>query len=547
MNTIIIIPRQRFQLTFLVLALVSVGFAGLVDTPQVSGQTATQNPTPTPSPSPTVIATPSSAIPVHTINGLQSKIRTHVLRPQVRRGQVGIKIVSLNTGKIVFDENSEKYFMPASNMKNFTVATAIEKLTPDFRFVTSVFAAAMPDDDGAIKGDLRIYGRGDVSISTTFAEGNYYKGLDDLADKIAAAGVKRIEGSIVADDTYFRGYPIPEGWEWDDLQGYYGTEVSALSWNDNVIDLAVKPGPVGYSCTVTLAPYNPVYRVKNLCITTATGSPRTLKIVKALGQNLVEITGTLPLGNAGFAGPISVSRPAELFAALLKQRLELKSVTVAGQYRTPNAAATSVPIETVEIAKIESPPLSLIAAKTMKPSQNMYTETLLWTLGEEARRRIAIPGVSTYAPTPQQDSSVIGIAEVKNFLLSIGVAPDGIDQRDGSGLSRHNLITPAAVIQLYVYMSKQSKYAQTWRNSLTIGGVDGTLRNRFRGTAAAGNIRGKTGTIDQVSALSGYITTGGGEQLVISIVVNGVALTRERTGLIDDIVLELATFKGRID
>ena len=161
----------------------------------------------------------------------------------MRRGQIGIKIVSLNTGKAVFDENSEKYFMPASNMKNFTVATAIEKLTPDFRFVTSVFAAALPDADGAVKGDLRIYGRGDVSISTAFAEGNYYKGLDDLAGKIAAAGVMRVEGSIVGDDSYFKGYPIPEGWEWDDLQGYYGTEVSALPLNDNAVDLTVRPGP----------------------------------------------------------------------------------------------------------------------------------------------------------------------------------------------------------------------------------------------------------------------------------------------------------------
>ncbi len=116
-------------------------------------------------------------------------------------------------------------------------------------------------------------------------------------------------------------------------------------------------------------------------------------------------------------------------------------------------------------------------------------------------------------------------------MTSIGVAPDGIIQYDGSGLSRHNLITPAAVVQLYVYMAKQSKYAQTWRDSLTIGGVDGTLANRFKGTAAAGNMRGKTGTIDQVSALSGYVTTAGGEQLVLSIIVNGVAVTRERTGI----------------
>lgn len=537
---------NRRRPAFLVLAFVLFAFAGYFGPPYAAGQTAPAKLSPTPSPSPTVMAA-ASPTPVLTISDLQAKIRSRIASPNVRRGQIGIKIVSLNTGKVIFDENSEKYFMPASNMKNFTVAAALEKLTPDFRFMTSVFASALPDADGVIKGDLRVYGRGDVSISTSFSEGNYYKGLDDLAGKIAAAGVKRIEGSIIADDSYFKGYPIPEGWEWDDLQGYYGTEVSALPLNDNAIDLAVKPGPVGYACTVTLSPMNPVFRVKNLCTTTAAGSLRTLRVVKALGQNLIEITGTLPKGNTGFAGPISVSRPAELFAALLKQRLELKGVTVTGRYRTSDTNASNAAMETVEIATMESPPLSLIAAKTMKPSQNMYTETLLWTLGEEARRRIGTAAIPLSVPAPQRDSSVIGIAEVKDFLSSIGVEPDGIDQRDGSGLSRHNLITPAAVVHLYLYMSKQSKYSQAWRDSLTIGGVDGTLRNRFRGTAAAGNIRGKTGTIDQVSALSGYITTAGGEQLVLSIVINGVAVPRERTALIDDIVLDLANFNGKID
>ena len=539
------INTRRCRSILLITALLFIGATGLVDT-RCFAQSAVKNPSPTPTPSPAA-AKPSPTPSAQTIEDLQTKIRTRIIRPEVRRGQIGIRIVSLNTGKVIFDENSEKYFMPASNMKNFTVATALERLTPDFRFVTSVFAAAVPDTDGVVKGNLRIYGRGDVSISTAFSNGNYYKGLDDLAGMISAAGVKKIGGSIVADDSYFKGDPIPSGWEWDDLQWYYGAEVSALPLNDNAVDLTVRPGPAGYSCSVTLSPYNPVYRVRNLCTTTAAGTPRTLKIVKALGQNQLEITGTLPRGNAGFSGAVTVSRPAELFAALLKQRLELKGITVTGQYRTFTVAASAPLVESVEIAKMESPPLSLIAAKTMKPSQNMYTETLLWTLGEEARRRPSNAGLSSATPAPQQDSSEMGIADVKNFLTGIGIAPDGIIQYDGSGLSRHDLITPAAVVQLYVYMAKQSKYAQTWRDSLTIGGVDGTLANRFKGTAAAGNMRGKTGTIDQVSALSGYVTTGSGEQLVLSIIVNGVALTRERTSLIDDIVVELANFKGKID
>jgi len=537
---------------------------------------------PSPAATPTLAIHKSTAPPVRTIEEIQAEIRGRIHRPEFRRGQVGIKIVSLNSGKVLFEENAEKYFMPASNMKNFTVAAALEKLTPDFRFVTSVYASAMPDAVGVIKGDLRIFGRGDVSISTAFADGSYYKGLDDLADKLAAAGVKRVEGSIVADDSYFRGDPLPGDWEWGDLQWYYGAEISALPLNDSSVDLEIKPGPLGYLCAVKLSPYNPVYRVRNQCQTTAAGSTRTLRIEKALGQNVLEITGSLPIGNTGFNGSVSVTRPAELFAALLKQRLEAKGITVAGQYSVMSRPAAtsrldpaSGPREKVEIAKIESAPLALIAAKTMKPSQNMYTETLLWTLGEEARKRMSatVPDVAASMPASQipaaqpnsvspstapavsqnlnadmqKDSAELGLAEIKNFLTGIGIAPDSILQSDGSGLSRHNLVTPSAIVQLYIYMAKQSKFSQAWRDSLTIGGVDGTLANRFKGTAAQNNMRGKTGTIDQVSALSGYVTTAAGEPLVVSFIVNGVPTGRDRTSMMDDIVVALARFNGKID
>jgi D-alanyl-D-alanine carboxypeptidase/D-alanyl-D-alanine-endopeptidase (penicillin-binding protein 4) len=225
---------------------------------------------------------------------------------------------------------------------------------------------------------------------------------------------------------------------------------------------------------------------------------------------------------------------------MLKQRLTEKGVVVTGNSRAiAQGSLSATPL--VEIAKIESPPLALIAAKTMKPSQNMYTETLLWTLGEDERKRALI------APGIQSTSSELGITVVKNFLTGIGIAPDAIVQYDGSGLSRHNLITPAAVVQLYSYMGTKSKYSQAWRDSLTIAGVDGTLRNRFKGTRGEANVRGKTGTIDQVSALSGYLTTAGGEQLVFSMLVNGVTQNSTRVGLIDEIVLMLANFNGKLE
>ncbi len=498
--------------------------------------------TPTPTPVPSVTATPVPS-PVQTLENLQSQIRQRLFPPAVRRGRVGIKIASLNTGKVIFEQDSERYFMPASNMKNFTVAAALERLTPDFRFVTSVYSSAMPDEQGTLKGDLRILGRGDISLSGTFNNGDVHKGIDNLADRIIAAGVKRVEGSIVGDESYFTGNAIPATWEWDDLQWYYGAEISALQVNDGAVALSVLPGPSGYACSVKIDPGNTLIQVINLC--TTSGSTRNIKINKRLERNVLEITGTMPVGDTGFRGNVTFSRPADLFVSLLKQRLESKGVTIAGGTRLQPAKVLADPNQ-VEIAKLESPPLSEIAARTMKPSQNMYTETLLWTLGEYSRARTGFPTVGGVT-SANATSSTLGIGEVKGFLKEIGLPEDAIVQHDGSGLSRHNLITPAAVTTLYTYMARQSKYSQAWRDSLTIGGVDGTLRERFKGTAAAGNIRGKTGTIGQVSALSGYVSTAAGEQLVFSILVNGVPETRNRTSLIDDIVISLANFNGKID
>lgn len=499
-----------------------------------NGQDTATRPRTAPAPSPSE-AVPAARVPNDDILALQSRLRQILFAPEVRRGRIGIKAISLGTGQVVFEHDSEKYFIPASNQKSFTVAAALELLGPDFRFVTSVFAPAMPDKDGVINGDLRIYGRGDVSISRSFHNGDDHKAIDALVDRIAAAGIKRVQGSIVGDESYFKGFPIPPSWEWDDLQWYYGAEVSALAINDNAVDLAVLPSSQGAPCRITITPPAAVYQIMNTCTTGPASAKRTMAIHKQLDRNVLEVSGVLPIGNEGYRGPIALSRPAELFVALLKQRLEARGITVSGESRLLPRGLTSDDTP-VEVARLESPPLSVIAAKTMKPSQNMYTEVLLWTLGEEIGRRKGGTG----------DSSALGLSVLKAFLKQASIPDDGILPTDGSGLSRHNLITPAANARLYEFMARESKNPVVWRNCLTIGGIDGTLANRFKGTAAANNVRGKTGTLNQVSALTGYVTTAGGDELVVSVMVNGVAETRQRISLVDSIFVEFANFKGKI-
>jgi D-alanyl-D-alanine carboxypeptidase/D-alanyl-D-alanine-endopeptidase (penicillin-binding protein 4) len=496
---------------------------------------------------------PSQAKVPQTLDSLRSFIAARLARPEVARGRVGVKIASLNTGKVIYEQDADKYFMPASNMKNFTVATAMEKLGPDFRFVTGVFAGAMPDPSGTIKGDVRILGGGDISISTAFFGTSpsdpetYYKGIDRLVDAIAAAGVKKIDGNIVGDESHFKGFAIPQTWEWDDLQWYYGAEVSALPINDNAVDLSVVPGAVGSPCVVNIAPAPAMslYQVVNTCTTTAANFRRTLGVNKKIDRNILEISGTMPVGDKGFNDPITITHPADLFVAILKQRLTKRGIVVSGSTRTLTPAIPSS--SPVEIAKLESVPFSEVAAKTLKPSQNLYTETILWTLGEWLREKDAREIRDAMPRYTSTDSADVGLTAVKSFLSEIGLPQDAVVQHDGCGMSRHDLITPSAVVTLYTYMAKQSKYAQAWRDALSIGGVDGTLASRFKGTAAAGNIRGKTGTIDQVSALSGYMTTMGGEPVVLSILVNDVPDGRMRVSLIDDITVAVANFDGKID
>ena len=511
-------------------------------------------PTPTPAASPTPTPTPTPP-PIQNLAELQAKIRERLSRPELRRGQVGVKIVSYNTGKVIYEDNTEKYFVPASNMKVFTVATAIEKLTPNFKFVTSVYAATPPDASGVVKGDLRIFGRGDVSISTRFTNGDYYKRLDDLADAIAKAGVKRIEGNLIGDETYFTGNLLNRTWEIEDVESPDGAEVSALALNDNAVDISIQPGTNGGPCVITVTPANTIMRVVNQCTTGAAGVPNRLHVQRALEQNVLEVSGSFPAGSKPYTDSIAITNPAALFVELLKQRLEMKGVTVTGAARTIDQRTATPPMQTVEIARLESPPLSVIAAQTMKPSQNMYTETLLRTLGVEVGKSMPATTGQTPAatptpsptPTPPADSARLGLVVVRDFLSSIGVAQDGILQTDGSGMSRRDLVTPSAVVQVYNYMGKQSRFSQAWRDSLAVGGVDGTLRRRFADTKASGNFRGKTGTLSQVSALSGYMTTAAGEPVIVSMIVNGVPLTRDRTNAMDEVVIDVANFDGRID
>ena len=515
-------------------------------------RTSQQAPTATQqaSPSPTPQASPTSASQVRaasqSLAELQSRITDILHKPEFASAMVGIKVASLDTGKVIFEQDANKLLRPASNMKIYTVAAALDRLTPEFRFTTSVFAPTRPDAAGIVHGDLTIYGRGDPSIAARFNGGDYFKAIDELASRISSAGVKRIEGDLVGDETYFSGPQYGAGWEWEDLQWWYGAEVSALSINDNALDLSIKPGPkVGAPAVVTTGPPDPLLSIANHVVTGANGTKRSISIHRGLGTHTLEVVGSIPIDDRGYTGGIGISHPAMLFVYLLRSSLAKRGVTITGRSRTLPASASGAPAisvdktSLVELVSMQSPPLSVIAAHTMKPSQNLYTELILRTLGK------VVPPPTGLEPVAFRSSESFGLEVVKVFLREAGVNSAALVLADGSGLSRNDMITAEATLQLLTYMSRH-QHANVFRDTMPIAGVDGTLRNRMKGTPAENNVRAKTGSLSSASSLSGYMTTNAGERLVFSIMVNNYPEGAEpRSSVIDPIVVLLASFTGR--
>src|SRR5919206_2449451 len=290
---------------------------------------ATATPTPSAQQTPTPAPTPVAVAP-RTVEELRARVREIVSRPEFAASNLAVKVASLDTGRVLLEENASKWMQPASNMKLYTVAAALDRLGPDYHFITSVYAPARADAAGTIRGDLVVYGRGDPSYATRFnasGDTDYYRAIEELAEKITAAGVRRVEGDLVGDESYFTGGPLPTGWEWDDLQWWYGAEVSALTVNDNSVDLSVKPGArVGDPCRITVGPDLSVVTIVDRTKTSDRGSTRELSVHRPLGQNTIEIRGTMPIDDRGFTASLAVPRPALVFVTMLRTALERRGV-----------------------------------------------------------------------------------------------------------------------------------------------------------------------------------------------------------------------------
>jgi len=530
--------RAQFSASFLLLFTLVCGTTSLAFAQEEQQrERRVENATTQPAASVAPVAATRGSAP-KSIEELRARIQEVLKRAELAPAQVAVKVASLETGRVLYEENAEKLLHPASVMKMFTIAAALDRLTPDFRFKTSVYTAARPDASGNVRGDLVIYGRGDPSIAARFNNGDYEKGIDELAARIVAAGVKRVEGDLVGDESYFTGAPHGFGWEWADLQWYSGAEVSALSVNDNALDLFIKPGAnVGAPCTITTGPTTSGVTFTNRTTTTARGTKRELSIYRSLGDNVIEIGGSLPMDDTGWTGAVAAPRPALLFVSMLRASLARRGVTITGRTRAVDArerAAAPLQISALtEIAMQQSPPLGEIAAQTMKPSQNLYAELILRALGNATRKDAKL------------SSEEAGLEAVKALLREAGADTGLLILTDGSGLSRRDLVTADASLKLLAYMERH-RYAKVFRDTFPLAGSEGTLRNRMKGTVAAGNVRAKTGSLPTIAALAGYVTSAAGERLAFSILINNYSeSSTARRSYIDEIAVLLASFNGK--
>jgi D-alanyl-D-alanine carboxypeptidase/D-alanyl-D-alanine-endopeptidase (penicillin-binding protein 4) len=479
------------------------------------------------------------------LSELQQRLSNHITEPRFGAALWGVKIVSANSSKVIFEQNAEKLFSPASNSKLYTVAMALDGLGADYHIKTSILATSKPDGQGVLNGDLVIYGRGDPGINARLHSNDLYLAFQPLVALITNAGIRRIDGDLIGDETFLQGSPFGSGWAWDDAENYYGAEISALTINDNILQVNVKPGTkAGDPCKLAVVPGTSYIALVNGTETMPAGGRRTISFRHPFCENTVYVSGQIPLDDNGYNEDVTVHNPAGLFVWFLREALAKSGIIVGGKTRI----ISSVDLKKnqterggyVELGFIKSQPLSELAAEIMKPSQNLYTDLLLAHAGELHR---------SDSPGRAQTSEQLGIRDLNKFLGAAGIKRGDVFFEEGSGLSRNNLTTPNATIALLQYMSRH-KTAEAYFKALPVAGVDGTLRNRMKGTPAERNVRAKTGTLRWANSLSGEATTAGGERLFFSIMLNRYHSpdpNRSARADIDAIPILLASFSGHVD
>jgi len=428
---------------------------------------------------------------------LESDINDMLSR-RVRGGKFGVMVVSLSRGDTLFAQNAGEMMQPASTMKLFSTAVALDRFGPEYKFSTDVLRDGTIGPDGTVNGNLYLRADGDPAMSARFFKDPNLP-MTTLAQSVAAAGVKKVTGDIIYDATAFDDRRIPEGWKTTYLGSAYAARVSALSLNENLVWVVVSPS--GKTAQVALEPATTTIPLRSK-VRLVGGAGGRISARRAADGG-IDVSGTI----GSLSGPrrysLVVDDPAHFTAGALQAGLLGAGVTIGGTVK-----AGRVPPAATKVASFASPPLSQIVSEMNRESINIVAELLY----RDAARAVAADGTS---------SAEIAQANLRDFLgKKVGADPQAVRIFDGSGLSTLDYLTPRTMIQLLSYAHK-GPWSSAFHGSLPVAGESELLRRRMRGTPAEGNLHAKTGTTDVVVALGGYVTAKDGEIIAFSFIYNG--------------------------
>lgn len=413
-------------------------------------------------------------------------------RPAFDRVRWGIVIQTVGAEpETLYSYAADQLFIPASNVKLLTTAAALTQLGPNFRISTSVYQVPTQNQDVV----LRIVGRGDPSLTDTQ--------LQALAQQISQLGLRHVQ-TLVADDQYFQDDQINPTWEWEDIQAGYGAPINSLILNQNAVGLTLTPQAINQPLTVTWD--DPVeashWQIVNESTTVATTAPEFVEVGRDLAQPILYVHGQLRVGAAPEPVSISIPQPTQHFLDRFQQILRDYQI----QIDRVTTATDPLPDATQQIATVTSPSLAELLVETNRQSNNLYAEALLRTLA--------------VGQLPNRTSRLeAGLAALQAALTKIGIDPAGYVLADGSGLSRHNLVSPSTLVATLQAMAQTSD-AAIYRASLSTAGISGTLRHRFQNTPVQGRFQGKTGSLSGVAALSGYLELGNATPIAMALLAN---------------------------
>ncbi|WP_052461647.1 D-alanyl-D-alanine carboxypeptidase/D-alanyl-D-alanine endopeptidase [Sporosarcina koreensis] len=454
---------------------------------------------------------------------LSKKLDILLADPKLKGGITGVSVRNADTGDTLYSNMADIRLRPASNMKLLTGAAALDVLGSDYTYETEILTTGKQKGP-VLKGDLYLKGKGDPTLLE--------RDLQGFAKQLKQQGIRKVQGDLYADDTWYDDDRYSQDLNWSDEFNYVGAQVSALNLSPNedydtgTVIVEVKPGAAaGDKPSVTLTPATETSVIVNEAKTVAADGKKSISIHREHGTNRIIVEGAIPAGASPSRSWTAVWEPSEMTLDVFGNALKAEGIQVLGKKGLQRAAA---PGSAKVLASKESMPLSEIFIPFMKLSNNGHAEMLVKEMGRTVKG---------------EGSWNAGLAVMGDTLERLGIPKNTVVLRDGSGMSHKNLVSSETLTALLI-RAQQEPWYPAYRESLPLAGeadrmVGGTLRNRLKGEATKGTVAAKTGSITGVSALSGYAETTKGTPVVFSIMINNY-ITGPVTPIEDAIVTAIA-------